>query len=188
MSATKLLSCCAAVCGLVCGSAAIASADTFTLTNTNSGDGFVTLIPGGFDLVGSNNGFPDEDPVESFTDYTATAFAAETPTFNWSYTTNDCCGSLFDPAGYIINGVRTQLSTDGNVQGQFDTSGILSFTLNAGDTYGFYVHTRDGFFGTADIAVTSVAATPIPAALPLFASALGGLGFVGWRRKNSILS
>ena len=27
-----------------------------------------------------------------------------------------------------------------------------------------------------------VAATPIPAALPLFISALGGLGFLGWRR------
>jgi hypothetical protein len=27
--------------------------------------------------------------------------------------------------------------------------------------------------------------TPLPAALPLFASALGGLGFVGWRRKRA---
>jgi hypothetical protein len=31
----------------------------------------------------------------------------------------------------------------------------------------------------------SLAPTPIPAALPLFASALGGLGFVGWRRKKA---
>jgi hypothetical protein len=30
-----------------------------------------------------------------------------------------------------------------------------------------------------------VSATPIPAALPLFASALGGLGYVGWRRRKS---
>ncbi|MDQ7248204.1 hypothetical protein [Dongia sedimenti] len=29
-----------------------------------------------------------------------------------------------------------------------------------------------------------VATTPIPAALPLFISALGGLGFVGWRRRR----
>jgi hypothetical protein len=29
------------------------------------------------------------------------------------------------------------------------------------------------------------ATTPIPAALPLFASALAGLGFVGWRRKRA---
>jgi hypothetical protein len=32
---------------------------------------------------------------------------------------------------------------------------------------------------------TPVAQTPVPAALPLLASALGGLGFVGWRRKRS---
>jgi hypothetical protein len=31
----------------------------------------------------------------------------------------------------------------------------------------------------------TVAATPIPAALPLFLAALGGLGFFGWRRKNA---
>jgi hypothetical protein len=30
-----------------------------------------------------------------------------------------------------------------------------------------------------------VATTPIPAALPLFAAALGGLGFFGWRRRKS---
>jgi hypothetical protein len=30
-----------------------------------------------------------------------------------------------------------------------------------------------------------VGQTPIPPALPLFVSALGGLGFLGWRRKNS---
>ena len=31
----------------------------------------------------------------------------------------------------------------------------------------------------------SVSATPIPAALPLFASALGGLGLFGWRRRKA---
>jgi hypothetical protein len=32
---------------------------------------------------------------------------------------------------------------------------------------------------------TNVATTPVPAASPLFAAALGGLGFVGWRRKKA---
>jgi hypothetical protein len=37
--------------------------------------------------------------------------------------------------------------------------------------------------GTNLHALTAV--TPVPAALPLFISALGGLGFVGWRRKRA---
>jgi hypothetical protein len=40
-------------------------------------------------------------------------------------------------------------------------------------------------FFTGDLVIASVpAATPLPAALPLFASALGGLGLLGWRRKR----
>jgi len=35
-----------------------------------------------------------------------------------------------------------------------------------------------------DVTVTSVSATPLPAALPLFASGLGALGLFGWRRKR----
>jgi hypothetical protein len=34
------------------------------------------------------------------------------------------------------------------------------------------------------IGTASVATTPLPAALPLFASALGGLGFFGWKRRK----
>lgn len=42
----------------------------------------------------------------------------------------------------------------------------------------------DGYGGVEfDIAFTAV--TPIPAALPLFATALGGLGFMTWRRRKA---
>jgi hypothetical protein len=34
--------------------------------------------------------------------------------------------------------------------------------------------------------ISALATTPIPAALPLFASALGGLGFAGYRRKRTL--
>jgi hypothetical protein len=35
-----------------------------------------------------------------------------------------------------------------------------------------------------DVSFTDAVATPIPAALPLFASGLGALGLIGWRRKR----
>jgi hypothetical protein len=41
-------------------------------------------------------------------------------------------------------------------------------------------------FGSVTLAQTSipVATTPVPATLPLLVSALGGIGFVGWRRRK----
>ena len=37
---------------------------------------------------------------------------------------------------------------------------------------------------TGSVSVTSASAVPAPAALPLLASGLGGLGLLGWRRKR----
>ena len=44
----------------------------------------------------------------------------------------------------------------------------------------------DGRVGSFLVKTTPVAATPIPAALPLFAAALGGLGLLGWRRNQAM--
>ncbi len=43
----------------------------------------------------------------------------------------------------------------------------------------------NAFVGSMLVRSAPVATTPIPAALPLFASALGGLGFFGWRRRTA---
>jgi hypothetical protein len=45
---------------------------------------------------------------------------------------------------------------------------------------GFVCGSRNIVAGT----INAVATTPIPAALPLLVTALGGMGFVGWRRKR----
>jgi len=47
----------------------------------------------------------------------------------------------------------------------------------------FVCGSRSIVSGTID-AVVAIAPTPIPAALPMLAAALGGLGFAGWRRKR----
>ena len=54
-----------------------------------------------------------------------------------------------------------------------------SYTLQF-DSEGF--NTPNGFFAEASDA--SAAETPLPAALPLFATGLGALGLLGWRRKR----
>jgi hypothetical protein len=51
----------------------------------------------------------------------------------------------------------------------------FGYAVAGGDTYGA------DRLGAVDLAA---AATPLPAALPLFASGLGALGVLGWRRKK----
>jgi hypothetical protein len=56
-------------------------------------------------------------------------------------------------------------------------NGILTYTPMAGQP-GFSL--TSGFVVTYDF----ISDTPVPAALPLFATGIGGLGLLGWRRRS----
>ena len=63
----------------------------------------------------------------------------------------------------------------------------LSFDENANDTYliTLSLSDSDGLLDTVDeYVVVGTGATPLPAALPLFAGGLGAMGLLGWRRKR----
>lgn len=67
---------------------------------------------------------------------------------------------------------------------------VKNFTTSP--TFSFFSYTSagsPGFFdssnGSVHVEAFNTTVTPIPAALPLFLSAIGGLGFVGWRRRKS---
>jgi hypothetical protein len=79
---------------------------------------------------------------------------------------------LFVPTGYMSDSVLAT-STD-----TWNNATLASLGL----TPGTYVWT----WGTgADQSFTlEIGQTPLPAALPLFATGLGGLGLLGWRRKR----
>jgi hypothetical protein len=65
----------------------------------------------------------------------------------------------------------------------------FNFTASAASTtLGFFNgNTIGSLNGLDNVTVTdqgAVSATPLPAALPLFASGLGAMGLFGWRRKR----
>jgi hypothetical protein len=81
-----------------------------------------------------------------------------------------------------VNGLATSAMTN---DFQVFITGFASGAPTLSDAF-FVDSTSRGLFESSSgtVTVTAVAATPIPAALPLFVSALGGLGLVGWRRKR----
>jgi hypothetical protein len=170
--------------GLAIGVAGSASADVFVLNNDLGGDGFVNTVPGGFDLFGGDNGVAHNN-----TTYLAVAGVNETLVFDWSYITHDVNGSAFDPAGFVLNGVFTQLSTN-NTNGQpnqINSNGVLTLVVLAGQNYGFYVNTTDGILGRGEIDVTT-AGVPEPATWAMMLLGFVGLGMTYGRtsRKSAI--
>jgi hypothetical protein len=175
------------------------AADIFTLQNSNGGDGGVTLLSGGgFDVFGSNNGHPlgFGGPIANLTSYTATAGAAETLAFDWTYTTHDQSGAQFDPGGYLVNGVKFQVSPASSDPAFYTgESGHLVLDLAAGDTYGFYIFSTDSQVGRADISVSPVtrssaeiqaAAVPEPATWAMMLTGFVGLGLALRRRRVAL--
>jgi hypothetical protein len=91
-------------------------------------------------------------------------------------------------AGTISNGIGTGgiSSISGTLQDlpgsanvQMDITAGLFFLSDVGGFWCAGINCNDDT-GTA----SSWSATPLPAALPLFATGLGGLGLLGWRKKR----
>lgn len=147
----------------------------WTFTNSNA-DGSVNTggAPASISLTGGDNG----SNSSGTTNYTTTAAAAGTVTFNWNYSTNDII-PLFDPFGYLLNGSFTPVTNNG---GGVVQNGTSTFNVLAGDSFGFRIFTTDNTSGRASVTISSFSApAPVPASVPepstvLSLLVLGGLG------------
>jgi hypothetical protein len=79
--------------------------------------------------------------------------------------------------------------SDGSENVTFDDPITLTLRDSNGNIIpNLFVESQNGFFyDVTDGAVSATSptsATPIPAALPLFATGIGGLGLLGWRRRR----
>jgi hypothetical protein len=151
---------------------------------TNGGNGSVDTsgAPRSITLVGSDNGF---NIGSRFTDYTTLAVGDGLVSFSWDYETFDNGGPGEDPFGYLLEGNYTQLSDNG---GAMDQSGSASFSVLAGQTFGFRVVTADDLWGPAQSTISSfeVAAVPEPGTWAAAALLAGGAGFMRWRKRAKV--
>jgi hypothetical protein len=137
------------------GVSANASA-AYVFSNDGSGDGSISGSYPTFTITGSNNGSGLEDTAFYLQHFTA----SEVVTFTWHYASADTGGTNFDPAGWILNNVETQLSVNGD-PGTL-SSGTTSVNVLAGDTFGFYVYSQDSSFGAGMLAVNQDLPPPPP--------------------------
>jgi hypothetical protein len=153
---------------------------TFTLVNSNGGDGYVVLdplVPGKFTLWSADNG--DElDGGENLTTYGTTANGRRTYTVRWSHVTEDTSAN-WDPGGWFRNDAFFPLTNDDVPTGVVQ-SGRLQFTVNRGDVWGFYVYTTDGCCGRGALTISTV---PEPASWAMLIAGFGLTGAVMRRRK-----
>ncbi|CAO5042838.1 PEP-CTERM protein-sorting domain-containing protein [Microcystis aeruginosa] len=142
----------------------------WTFTNSNA-DGFVDTggAPASISLTGGNNG----SDSSGTTDYTTTAAAAGTVTFDWNYSSAD--SPPWDGFGYLLNGSFSFLTDS-------PSNGTSTFNVLAGDSFGFRIATADNLGGRGSVTISNFSApAPVPASVPepstvLSLLVLGGLG------------
>ena len=105
-----------------------------------------------------------------------------------------------NPAGFGVG----EYASPSNTTNLFSVSGGVLTSVDFVDFGGFFPNvtcctlalvsavgaaglsnvTGSAFGNSTNLTFTAIAETPLPAALPLFATGLGALGLLGWRRKK----
>jgi hypothetical protein len=103
--------------------------------------------------------------------------------FTWGTPDANNTVEVFDGANLLATYTGTSL----NITQFHDTPGTGFFNVSAGSgeaITSLVLSTDTNNFEVDNFAAIEPTATPLPAALPLFASGIGGLGLLGWRRKR----
>lgn len=90
---------------------------------------------------------------------TFAAPSAGTVSFDWSFSTLDVGFPEGDPAGYFKNIVSNTFQVTDSA-GADNQSSAASFSVTAGQLYGFYIFSTDGLGGSATFTVDNVLFTP----------------------------
>ena len=176
--------------------AASASADfipaswTLSQNDYNWSDGKPLILVGQTVTVGGSDGsvggsgilssssmelFGGNSYVRGITWYSTVALSTGTISVDYAFGNPNGDNGDWDGAGWVLNGVFTAVVTNDNGP----RTGTITFSVNAGETFGFGVFTTDGLYGAGTATFTNF--VPAPGAIVL----LGAAGLVGSRRRRN---
>jgi hypothetical protein len=146
-------------------------------------------------LTGGNGG----SGIAGITDLVITATASGIVQFSWSYSSSDPSASANDPlssnyqlgcgpqftgpcddAGYLLDGNYTQLADDSNQR-----SGLVTFSITAGETFGFRVNTFDNTGGPGILTISGPSSVPEPSFLAVLLGLTAAMmGAQRWKARK----
>jgi hypothetical protein len=149
-----------------------ARANTYTLALTDTGNstysGTGTLV-----IVGAPS------PTNSYDDFCLSNGCGGGTLTSLSFRLNN--GDTFSTSDSGVSGVSAVFD-DGTLQsiGFYDNFSTYQFTITSDLDYTYHFYSPQFTAG----GTISLATTPLPATLPLFAGGLGAMGLFGWRKKR----
>jgi hypothetical protein len=188
--------CALAACflGLLCGSANADTLTTFTLQNVTFDDGGTAT--GSF-VLDFNTGIITSANITTSDDFVANAppfgdigFGANyivSPPFSTAVFTNNPANFSFDDFFFIGNDALAI-----NLGINLTTADLAInnlFPINSGsEGFSFIIFSGTRLVNGGSLEITDIAATPLPAALPMFMGGVGLIGLLARRRKRKALS
>ena len=139
-----------------CGSTTVTYVDYYENTpwvaDLGGGNGEVNFdnLPSEITIGGSDD---SDAPTLGVVTLAGTVVKNTTISFDYAYSTTDEDGSSYDPFGYSVNGVATQLTIDDLFE---DQSGTATVMLNAGDSFELYIDAEDDGLGASSAEVTNL--------------------------------
>ena len=151
----------------------------YTFYNDDGANGTLSGSYPVFTITGSDDGSGNDDTAF----YVQTYAAPTSISFTWQYASLDSGGSTYDPAGWILDGVETQLSVDGGPGTA--SSGALTVSIDAGQTFGWYVHSFDSTSGAGVLAVEVPPPVPEPREAAMLLVSLAAWVAAARRRRGA---
>jgi len=115
--------------------------------------------------------------------FSITLTTDDTLGFSWAFNATET--PFWDPIGYSIDGVFTQLTNDGGPL--FQSGTVVGLSVRAGQTFAFEARSLDNVGGPSTLTISdfsSTSAVPEPTSFAIFGCTVAGMSLLRIRKKS----